>query len=49
MLVRAFEIQVDRRLHVVGMRVVHALVRQARVGPHVHDVGDLLVVLGVVA
>ena len=44
MLVRTFEIQVDRRLHVVGMRVMHALVRQARIGPHVHDVGDLLVV-----
>ena len=49
MLVRAFEVQIDRRLHIVGMRVMHALVREARIGPHVHDVGDLLVGVGVVA
>ena len=49
MLVRAFEVQIDGRLHIVGMRVMHALVREARIGPHVHDVGDLFVSVGVVA
>ena len=44
-LVGALEVEVDRRRHLGALRA-DALERQARVGPHVHDVGDLVVVRG---
>ena len=45
MLIGTFEVQIHGRLHLIRMRVMHALERQPGVGPHVHDVGDLLVVV----
>ena len=47
MLVRTFEIQIGRLVE--ATRQQHALVRDARVEPDIEDVGDLLVVGGLVA
>ena len=45
MLVRAFQVHLDRRGD-LGALLADALEAHARVGPHVHDVGDLAVLLG---
>ena len=42
MLVRAFQIKLHRSFHFRALGA-HALKRHARVGPHVHDVSDLVV------
>ncbi len=48
MLVRSFQVHLHRRRDLRAL-LAHALEAHARIGPHVHDVGDLAIVRRVVA